>query len=209
MSTKVDILLLNVHSEPIATLVFAVVVLCWFVFGGIYLFRKKHPNQPVRKRGRASLIGILLQVTSYFIVWMWWRERPLFSPNMPFGKPIEIIVALATVAIAVGSVGMVMAAISTLGKQWSNVARVVEGHKLITAGPYRLVRHPIYTGMLGLLLATGLAVSNPIALLLAAVLFSIGMAIRIRAEEKLLREEFGPEWEAYAGKVPAVIPGLY
>jgi protein-S-isoprenylcysteine O-methyltransferase Ste14 len=51
-------------------------------------------------------------------------------------------------------VGLTGSAVCALGKQWSIAARVVEGHELITDGPYRIVRHPIYAGMLGLLVAT-------------------------------------------------------
>jgi protein-S-isoprenylcysteine O-methyltransferase Ste14 len=75
------------------------------------------------------------------------------------------------IAAAIGSVLLVMAAVKTLGKEWSITARMVEDHKLATKGPYARVRHPIYTGMLGMLIATGLAVSHWIALV-AAIVFS-------------------------------------
>jgi protein-S-isoprenylcysteine O-methyltransferase Ste14 len=103
-------------------------------------------------------------------------------------------------------VWLCISAIRTLGQQWSLAARVIEGHKLVTQGPYSVVRNPIYTGMLGMLLATGLANSHWIGLLIALVLFSIGTAIRVRCEAVLLREAFGEEFEKYARKVPAVIP---
>jgi protein-S-isoprenylcysteine O-methyltransferase Ste14 len=86
---------------------------------------------------------------------------------------------------------------------------VLEGHKLVTEGPYRIVRNPIYTGMFGMLLATGLAISHWIGLLLAIVVFAVGTVIRVQSEEKLLREAFGAEFEAYAQRVPAVIPFLF
>jgi protein-S-isoprenylcysteine O-methyltransferase Ste14 len=70
------------------------------------------------------------------------------------------------------------------------------------------VRNPIYTGMLGMLIATGLAVSHWIGLAAALIVFSLGTAIRISSEEKLLRETFGTEWDDYARQVPAVIPFL-
>jgi len=88
-------------------------------------------------------------------------------------------------------------------------ARLVEGHKLITVGPYAYVRNPIYIGMLGMLIATGLAMEHWIATIVAVVLFAAGMVIRVRSEEKLLRAAFGQEFEDYAKRVPAVIPGIY
>ena len=102
-----------------------------------------------------------------------------------------------------------MSAVKTLGKEWSITARLVEGHKLATSGPYAYVRHPIYTGMLGMLLATGLAISRWTALLVALVVFFVGTMIRIRSEEKLLREAFGKEFDDYARSVRTIIPGLY
>ena len=104
---------------------------------------------------------------------------------------------------------MITAAVKTLGKEWSLTARLVEGHKLATTGPYAYVRHPIYTGMLGMLLATGLAASHWAAILIALVVFFAGTIIRVRSEEKLLREAFGDQFENYSRRVPAILPGLY
>ena len=80
---------------------------------------------------------------------------------------------------------------------------------MITAGPYAYIRNPIYTGMLGMLIATGRAMEHWIALIAAVIIFAIGMVIRVRAEEKLLRAQFGEEFEDYARRVPAVLPGIY
>jgi protein-S-isoprenylcysteine O-methyltransferase Ste14 len=65
-------------------------------------------------------------------------------------------------------------AVRTLGAQWAYVARVTEGHRLVTEGPYRWVRNPIYSGMLGMMLATGLAVSSWMAFPIAIVVFGVG-----------------------------------
>ncbi len=62
--------------------------------------------------------------------------------------------------------------------------------------------------MLGMLLATGLAVSHWVVLLPGIVLFGIGTKIRVRSEEKLLRETFGTEFDEYAQRVPAMFPQL-
>jgi protein-S-isoprenylcysteine O-methyltransferase Ste14 len=113
------------------------------------------------------------------------------------------------VAIAVASTWLVNAAARRLGKQWALAARLVEGHTLIQDGPYRFVRNPIYAGMFGMLVATGLAVTQWIPLLVASLLFIAGTYIRIRSEERLLREAFRSEFEAYARQVPALIPGIY
>lgn len=189
------------------TAVFAGVMVCWFVFAGVFLFRKRPPAAAERRRERASILGIVLQGTGYATVWTF--RRPYFTPLFSLARPLEIALAVATLALAAASVWIIMEAIRTLGKQWSFAARLVEEHKLVTSGPYRRVRNPIYTGMLGMLVATGMAVSNGFALAAALVLFGIGTVIRVRSEEKLLRGAFGAEFEAYAREVPAVIPRLH
>ena len=191
------------------TLAFGVVMLSWLAFVGVFasFLRKKAPSAPDSKRERTSIAGIALQGVSYAIVWT--LRRPPFSPIVSAGKSAEIAMAILTMTVAIGSVWFCSAAVRTLGKQWSITARVLEGHKLITEGPYSVVRNPIYTGMFGMLLATGLAISHWLGLLIAIVVFAVGTAIRVHSEEKLLREAFLEEFESYARRVPAVVPFLF
>jgi protein-S-isoprenylcysteine O-methyltransferase Ste14 len=185
-------------------------MLSWFAFVVVFvvfLTRQEGPSAPDRKRERTSIVGIALQGVSYAVVWS--VRRPPFTAIVSTHKTVEIAAALVTMAMAIGSVWFVSAAVWTLGKQWSLAARVLEGHKLITAGPYSVVRNPIYTGMFGMLLATGLAISHWIGLLTAIIVFAIGTVIRVHSEEKLLRGAFGEEFDAYARKVPAVVPFLF
>jgi protein-S-isoprenylcysteine O-methyltransferase Ste14 len=91
----------------------------------------------------------------------------------------------------------------TLGKQWTYKARMIEGHELVTQGPYSLVRNPIYLGMFGAILGMGLVFARWWTLLAAVVLFLGGHHIRISAEEQLLRETFGAKFAEYARRVPA------
>ncbi len=193
--------------EVLPTLVFAIVMLCWFGFGWILLFHRKPASAADQTRDPSSHIGFFLQVLSYALVWFWRREAfTLVAPEHP---AISIAVATVAVGAAVGSVWIIMAAIETLGEEWSLTARVLEGHRLATSGPYAVVRHPIYTGMLGMLIATGLAVSPWQSILFALAAFSIGTTIRVRSEERLLSRAFGSDFEDYARRVPAIIPGLW
>ena len=187
------------------TLAFVVMALSWLAFVIAFFFHKKPPSPPDKKRDPSSITGIVLQGVSYGIVWS--IRRTWFTPMFP-NRSLEIGLAVLTMVLAVWSVWFCSAAIRTLGEQWSLAARVVEGHKLVTKGPYSIVRNPIYTGMFGMLLATGLAVSHWSGLVIAIVIFAIGTFIRVRSEERLLREMFGPEFDAYARKIPAVIPFL-
>ncbi len=125
---------------------------------------------------------------------------------MSIGPWFQLLVLTIEIVFVAASLWMIAAAVRVLGKQWSLQARVLEGHALIQAGPYRFVRHPIYTGMLGMIIVAGLAWSHWIGFIVAILFFAIGTAIRIHSEERLLREQFGAAFDDYKRKVPAVIP---
>ncbi|HVP35901.1 MAG TPA: isoprenylcysteine carboxylmethyltransferase family protein [Terriglobales bacterium] len=182
-------------------------MLCWLVFAGVFFLRKKPKTGRTQKRDRSSLIGLFIQIIGFFIVWV--MRRPIPSDLLPFGKAVETILAIITVGFSVSSAWMVSAAVLVLNRQWSLGAQLIEGHRLVTTGPYKLVRHPIYSGMLGLMLATALALSRWIAIIPATILFVAGAVIRISSEEKLLRQSFGQEFEDYVRKVPMLIPRCF
>ena len=182
-------------------------MLCWLVFALLFILRKKTKSAPTRRRDRSSIVGIAIQMMAYLTVWV--VRRPLSIDLLPFGAVVEVSLGVVAVALAVSSVWMTLAAVRALNRHWSLSAQLIEGHKLITSGPYRLVRHPIYAGMLGLMLATALALSHWIAIIPAVVVFVVGTAIRVKSEEKLLREIFGAEFEAYSRRVPVLIPHLF
>lgn len=179
------------------------------IFAAIFIFRRRPPREPEDKRDRLSLLGIFLQMCAYFLVWFQPPREPFLPRTAVVSGRIGIAFCICTLVLAVVSVWLVGSAVRTLGRQWAFAARLVEGHKLITEGPYRFVRNPIYTGMLGMLIATGLAMEHWTALDVAFVLFAVGLVIRVRSEEKLLRAAFGKEFEEYAKRVPAVLPGIY
>jgi len=184
-------------------------IVCWWLFALTFWLRKRPPRAREAKRDLKSYFGLLLQAAGYFIVWVGPLRRGRFSLAGSEPQWLAWTMALLTVAIAAASVVLVIWAARRLGKQWSLGARLVENHALIEDGPYRFVRNPIYTGMFGLLIATGLAVANWFALLVAVVLFAVGTWIRVRIEERLLREAFGERFDDYARRVPALIPWIY
>ncbi len=189
----------------LAPVVFVVVLACWLVFVLTFLLRKKPSVTTDRKRDPNSIFGFVLQVLSLLIVWA--VRRPVFTSFVP-SHPISGLLEVIAIVSAIASILLIIASVRTLGKEWSLTARVVTGHKLATEGPYNFVRHPIYTAMLGMLLANGIAFSYWPALLVAIAVYLAGTLNRIRSEERLLRETFGAEFEAYAARVPALLPGL-
>ena len=110
------------------------------------------------------------------------------------------------VILAVGAVWFSWLARSELGTQWRFAASIGAGHKLVQSGPYAIVRHPLYVSFFALTLATGIVWTDPGLLPLALILFAIGVWIRVKTEEKLLRQTFGAEFDRYAINVPAFLP---
>jgi protein-S-isoprenylcysteine O-methyltransferase Ste14 len=194
---------------PLALVTLFGVILCWIFFAGIFLLRKRTPKAPEAKRDSIATLGIVLQMVGYFLVWFQSPGKPFLPPVAVLSGIPGVVFAVFTVGLAAGSGWLLESAIRTLGKQWALRARLVEGHKLVTEGPYAYLRNPIYTGMLGMLIATGLAMEHWIALILAVLIFVAGMVIRVHSEEKLLRAAFGAEFEEYARRVPAVVPGIF
>ncbi len=176
----------------------------WVGYGVILAVGKRGAARGDAKRDVRSSIGFLLQCAAYGICFAF--PRTYFSPLFPVSRLSEEIFAGLAIAFTVASVWFCFAAARALGRQWALMARVIEGHELISRGPYAVVRNPIYLAMLGMLLATGLVVSRWQALLGATVVFAAGTAIRIRAEENLLREAFGAKFDDYARRVPAFFP---
>jgi protein-S-isoprenylcysteine O-methyltransferase Ste14 len=178
----------------------------WAGFGVILALGKRGAAKDAARRELKSSVGFVLQCTAYAICFAF--HRAYFSALLPMSKASEEILAGLTIALTIASVWFCYAAARALGKQWALMARVIEGHELISQGPYAVVRNPIYLAMLGMLVATGLAASRWPALVGAAIVFAAGTAIRIRTEESLLRGAFGAKFEDYARRVPAFLPRL-
>lgn len=193
--------------DGLAAAVFFAVAACWIGFGVVFLTGKAAGAKTGRKRDAKSILGMAVQGAGYAIVFGWTRAS--FSPLVPMPKWAEGLLGMLAIAIAVVSVGFSFVAVRTLGKQWALVARVTEGHELITRGPYAVVRNPIYLAMLGMLLATGVAVSRWQAIVAAVIFFLLGTALRVRAEEKLLRGTFGETFADYTRRVPALLPKIF
>lgn len=95
-----------------------------------------------------------------------------------------------------------------LGTNWSGEVRIAAEHKLVRSGPYRFIRHPIYTAVLGMYCGTAL-VSGEIHAPIALAIVTVAYWRKIRLEERALREAFGADHEAYRRESWAWIPGVY
>jgi protein-S-isoprenylcysteine O-methyltransferase Ste14 len=95
-----------------------------------------------------------------------------------------------------------------LGRRFSGLVAIQPGHTLVTSGIYGVIRHPSYLGLLVGLLGWALAFRSALGVLLTALLIP-PLVARIAAEERLLRTQFGDEYDAYRSRTSRLIPGIY
>ena len=95
-----------------------------------------------------------------------------------------------------------------LGRYWSGIITLKEGHQLIRTGPYRWVRHPVYTGFLTAVLGSALMASTGDAVLGFAIVV-VAYIVKLRREEALLTTRFGDEYRQFQREVFALVPFVY
>jgi protein-S-isoprenylcysteine O-methyltransferase Ste14 len=94
-----------------------------------------------------------------------------------------------------------------LGQMWSMEVTLKQDHQIIDTGPYALVRHPIYTGLLLATWATAAIDATELGFA-GAVMMTLGIYMKARREEELLTTELGPRYEVYRRRVPMLVPGI-
>jgi protein-S-isoprenylcysteine O-methyltransferase Ste14 len=106
-------------------------------------------------------------------------------------------------------IGLRLWSIVTLGQYFRGTVHVQEGHRVVTWGPYRMVRHPAYTGGLLAAAAASLAIENLAAWLVAMGCLAIAVGYRIRVEEAMLSDALGEPYTAYAARTSRLVPGIW
>jgi protein-S-isoprenylcysteine O-methyltransferase Ste14 len=184
------------------TLALIGLVACWGAFALTWLAGAYYNalRGPEKRRGTPFVSAVFFG----WVVWMIAR----FTPHSAW-RPLMVDAAWVRVLGLVLLAGFTMFTLwarLVLGTMWNAAPTVKEGHRLRTDGPYAITRHPIYTGILGMMLGTTLLVGvGPWVLL-----FPIGLVIleiKIRVEERLMLAEFPDDYPRYRRRVPQLIPG--
>jgi len=177
------------------TTLYVILAVAWLTWV-MPFFLAKGSGGETWKLDRRARWGIALQAVAYSLLWQnrFW-DRPLERGRIP-----------VSICFFVGASALSWTAARALGRQWRLDAGLNKNHQLVTSGPYRLVRHPIYLSMLCLLLGTGFMITPWATLTISLVAFVIGTEIRIRIEERLLAANFGEEFHRYRHSVFAYIP---
>jgi protein-S-isoprenylcysteine O-methyltransferase Ste14 len=96
-----------------------------------------------------------------------------------------------------------------LGRNWSITLEIRERHALVSGGPYALVRHPMYTSFMLMGLGQAFLLSNWVAGLAGLIGFAVLFFLRVDKEERMMLENFGPQYRAYMERTKRIIPYLY
>ncbi len=169
----------------------------WLAWVARFLIARRN-RERVQEVDRRARWGILLEVIAYALLW----QNPFWERPLPLWRTLLSVLFFALAAL------LSWTAVPALGRQWRIEAGLSADHQLVTTGPYAVVRHPIYTSMLCMLLGTGFMITPWPTLLAASLVFVAGMEIRVRIEDKLLESRFGEQFLAYRRSVPAYVPFL-
>ncbi len=143
-------------------------------------------------------VGAFYLMFSHDMAFDWLRQRIL--PSDPWIENLGIAITAAGLLFAIW-------ARFHLGRNWSGQVTVKVGHQLIRSGPYRWVRHPIYSGMILALIGTAIS-KGQLGGFVAALLLWIGFTLKSRIEERFMANTFGPEYEQYSQSTGAIVPRL-
>jgi protein-S-isoprenylcysteine O-methyltransferase Ste14 len=196
-----------VTSSQVHALVVVGVVTCWGVLALAWVAGALHtasrgPRAEARPQLRSNLsAGVVVAAVAWAIVRVFPRSD---WHSLAVGTPWVRVVGLA---ILIGSTAFALWARVALGTMWSSSPTVKVQHQLRTDGPYGVTRHPIYTGLLGMMLGTVLLVGfgHWLVLLPVSVVF---LEIRIHMEEGLMLATFPEAYPRYRRRVPQLVPGL-
>ena len=196
------------HSDPVGLPGMAVMAIGFLLFLIALLaarFRANRVDQSqAKQRSNGSLAGIIVQGIGIGAV-CFGPMRFTLDPLSSKAIGEAVVVAILTLA----TVGLFHWSSRTMGRNWSIVARTREDHELVRTGPFAHVRHPIYLALFLFMLAMAIAYGHTRNLLVAAPLYALGTWMRIGHEERLLRIQFGSDYDAYAARVKRFVPGLF
>jgi len=141
------------------------------------------------------------------LLMLWAMTRVVLGRDVALlPEPTRLPAAAIGVALVWAGVAFAIWGKLTLGRWFTASFAIKEGHQLITHGPFAIVRHPIYTGLLALLLGATLVLDSVLTLGLG-VLFVLPLWFHTAIEEPIMEQQFGDAWRDYAKRVPRLVPG--
>ena len=194
-------------SESFFRVMFAIILVAAFGMSGFFRRRARQSGAIPRSRegGRTMFLRLLFALPFYlgmvaYVVkprWMDWSALPLSATF----RWVGVVVGLATLPLLYW-------VLSSLGRNISETFLTKDEHQLVTHGPYRWVRHPLYSVATIAFLALGLVAANAFILVMAAVVFAALALLVVPKEEAQLVEKFGGAYRAYQGRTGGLLPRI-
>jgi len=148
---------------------------------------------------------LVLAWVGFFVPLIW-----VASPNLRFAEyPLRTGPLVAGVMCFVIGLWLFYRSHADLGTNWSITLEVREGHRLITQGVYRRIRHPMYSALALYSVGQALVIPNWVAGLSNLVAFAVLIALRVGAEERMMAQQFGSEYAAYTARTKRLIPHVW
>ena len=176
----------------------------WYTVAIVWLIGAFNTKRTVRSRSARSglvYIGLILLSLLFF-------QRFRFGVFALRFVPASAAAAYIGLALTIAGCAFTIWARFYLGSNWSARPTIKQDHTLVRSGPYRLVRHPIYTGILLALLGTAIYMGE-IRALIGTVAALIAFKVKSLLEETFMTEQFGAEYTQYKQQVKALIPFVW
>lgn len=185
------------------TLFFNIIRGCWITFAVVWVLAAAVTKRSVyRESSRRRMRYWLFLLIGYLLLAK--GHRCPFPFNAMVVPGTEISAGIGAVLCLAGLFFCLWAR-TTLGRNWSGTITLKQEHELIEHGPYQLVRHPIYTGLLTMLLGTAIAFGH-LAGFLGVLFVFVSFWIKLADEEILMLQHFPDEYAAYQQRVRRIIP---
>jgi protein-S-isoprenylcysteine O-methyltransferase Ste14 len=180
-------------------------VYLWVVFLVVWVIWAMRTKPTQRREGVSSRLSYTVLTVAAALA--------MFSGDVPREWlririfPANLWIEVLGIALTAAGIGFAIWARIYLGGNWSGSVTVKVGHQLVRSGPYRWVRHPIYSGMILGMLGTAI-VRGQVRGLVAVALLYIGFTIKSRIEERVMMSTFGAEYDEYSRTTGAIVPKL-
>jgi protein-S-isoprenylcysteine O-methyltransferase Ste14 len=189
-----------VHTRNV---IFNLIPGMWFLWALYWVISARHAKKTLRRESLASrATNVVPLVIGVLLVALPRIASPLFATRL---LPRTLASYWVGVALVFAGLAFALWARVHIGSNWSGTVTVKENHVLVRTGPYGVVRHPIYTGLLTAILGSAVA-RGELRGVWALALCTIGFTIKLRLEERWMRQVFGEEYRRYCAAVPALVP---
>ena len=167
--------------------------------------RSRRVKVVTHRKGRRETVLLTLAWAGFFIPLVW-----IASPVFSFAEyPLHAGPLVAGMACFAAGLWLFYRSHADLGTNWSVTLEVREEHRLITHGVYRRIRHPMYTALFLYSVGQALVLPNWVAGPSYLVAFGILFACRVGAEEAMMREQFGDDYQAYMSRTQRLAPWMW